>query len=62
MTAPVLGLETPEQKAARLTAEQKQNTLTAAGAVRANGTLSLLVTGIGAGSACRALFNFTELR
>ena len=28
MTAPALGLETPEQKAARLAAEQKANTLT----------------------------------
>ena len=37
-------------------------TLDRAGAVRANGTLSLLVTGIGGTSATRALMNFTEIR
>lgn len=37
-------------------------TLDRAGAVRANGTLSLLVTGIGGTSATRAMFNFTEIR
>ncbi len=33
-----------------------------AGAVRANGTLSLLVSGLGGTSASRATFNFTEVR
>lgn len=37
-------------------------TLDRAGAARANGTLSLLVTGIGGTSATRAVFNFTEVR
>lgn len=37
-------------------------TLDRAGAVRANGTLSLFVTGIGGASASRALFNFLEVR
>lgn len=37
-------------------------TLDAAGAVRAMGTLSLLVTGIGGTSACRATMNWKELR
>jgi hypothetical protein len=37
-------------------------TLDAAGAVRANGTLSVLVQGIGATSACRASINWRELR
>lgn len=37
-------------------------TLDRAGAVRANGTVSLLVTGIGGSSACYATMNFTELR
>jgi hypothetical protein len=37
-------------------------TLDAAGAVRALGTLSLLVTGIGGTSACRASFNWREVR
>lgn len=37
-------------------------TLDTAGAVRAMGTLSLLVTGIGATSACRASMNWKELR
>jgi hypothetical protein len=36
--------------------------LDAAGAVRALGTLSLLVTGIGGTSACRAVINFREIR
>ena len=33
-----------------------------AGAVRANGTLSVLVTGIGGTSTCRTSINFKELR
>ena len=33
-----------------------------AGAVRANGTLTLLVTGIGGTSATRAIFNYSEVR
>ena len=37
-------------------------TLDRAGAVRANGTLSLLVTGLGGSSVTYAAFNFTELR
>jgi len=37
-------------------------TLDAAGAVRANGRLTLLITGIGGTSACRASLNFTEIR
>jgi hypothetical protein len=37
-------------------------TLDAAGAVRANGTLSLLATGIGAASACRGAISWTERR
>lgn len=37
-------------------------TLDRAGAVRANGTLSLNVTGLGGASATRALFNFSEIR
>jgi hypothetical protein len=37
-------------------------TLNAAGAVRADGTLSLLVQGVGGASACRASFNWSELR
>lgn len=37
-------------------------TLNAAGAVRAMGTLSLLVTGVGGTSACRASMNWKELR
>ena len=37
-------------------------TLNRAGAVRANGTLSLVVTGIGGSSATRALFTFSEVR
>lgn len=37
-------------------------TLDAAGAVRALGTLSILVTGIGATSACRAALSWTERR
>jgi hypothetical protein len=39
-------------------------TLNAAGALRADnfGRLTLLVTGIGAGSACRASFNWREIR
>lgn len=37
-------------------------TLNAAGAVRSLGTLSLIVTGIGGASACRAFFNFKEIR
>lgn len=37
-------------------------TLDAAGAVRALGTLSLIVTGLGATSATRAVFNWKELR
>lgn len=37
-------------------------TLDAAGAVRINGTLSLLVQGIGSTSACRASINWRELR
>lgn len=36
--------------------------LNRAGAVRANGTLSLLVSGVGGTSASRAVFNFTEVR
>jgi len=37
-------------------------TLDAAGAVRALGTLSLLVTGDGATSVCKAIFNWHEVR
>lgn len=37
-------------------------TLDRAGAVRANGTLSLVVTGIGGTSAARAVFNYSEVR
>ncbi len=37
-------------------------TLNRAGAVRANGTLTLVVTGIGGASATRAMFNFIEVR
>lgn len=37
-------------------------TLNEAGAVRANGTLSVLVTGIGATSACRTTLSWTERR
>jgi hypothetical protein len=37
-------------------------TLNRAGAVRALGTLTLLVTGIGGTSTCRASFNFKEIR
>jgi hypothetical protein len=37
-------------------------TLDRAGAVRANGTLSLLVTGLGGTSATRAVLNFAEVR
>jgi hypothetical protein len=37
-------------------------TLDAAGAVRSMGTLTLLVTGIGGTSACRAVMNWKELR
>lgn len=37
-------------------------TLDAAGAVRANGTLTILVQGIGGTSACRASLNWRELR
>lgn len=37
-------------------------TLDAAGAVRANGTISLLVNGVGGSSACRAVMNWHELR
>lgn len=37
-------------------------TLDAAGAVRAFGTLTLIVTGLGGESACRAIFNFKEIR
>jgi hypothetical protein len=37
-------------------------TLDRAGAVRANGTLHLIVTGIGGGSATRAVMNFSEIR
>lgn len=37
-------------------------TLDASGAVRANGTLTLIVTGIGGTSACRAAFNWREIR
>jgi hypothetical protein len=36
--------------------------LNAAGAVRANGTITLLVTGIGGTSACRAIMNWKEIR
>jgi len=37
-------------------------TLDAAGAVRALGTLTLIVTGVGGASACRAIFNWHEIR
>jgi hypothetical protein len=37
-------------------------TLNAAGVVRANGTITLLVTGIGGSSACRAIMNWKEIR
>jgi hypothetical protein len=37
-------------------------TLDRAGAVRANGTYTLLVTGIGGTSATRATMNFSEVR
>jgi hypothetical protein len=37
-------------------------TLNAAGAVRPLGTLSLIMTGIGGSSACRAIFNWKEVR
>jgi hypothetical protein len=37
-------------------------TLDAAGAVRALGTVTLLVSGIGGNSACEAVLNFTEVR
>lgn len=37
-------------------------TLDRAGAVRANGTLSLFVTGISGTSDCRAVFNYSEVR
>lgn len=37
-------------------------TLDQAGAIRANGTLSLIATGIGGSSACRAIFNWREIR
>lgn len=37
-------------------------TLSSAGAVRANGTLSVLVTGLGATSACRVALNWKEIR
>ena len=37
-------------------------TLNAAGAVRANGTLTLLVTGLGASSACRVKISWKEIR
>lgn len=37
-------------------------TLDRAGAVRANGTFSLLVTGLGGSSASRAILNFAEIR
>jgi hypothetical protein len=33
-----------------------------AGAVRANGTLTLLVTGVGGASATRAAINYSEVR
>ena len=37
-------------------------TLNKAGAVRANGTLTLLAQGIGGASAVRAVLNFSEVR
>ena len=37
-------------------------TLDRAGAVRANGTLTLVITGLGQTSATRAMFNFSEVR
>lgn len=51
-----------KEAVSKIIASRYPITLDRAGAVRAMGTLSLIVTGIGGASATRALFNFTELR
>lgn len=61
--APGSGLGTsPSTPTTRLIADRYPITLDRAGAVRALGTLSLIVTGIGGTSATRASINFREIR
>ena len=47
---------------ARILSQRVPITLDAAGAVRALGTVSLIVTGIGANTACRGIMNWKEVR
>ena len=53
---------TAKQSTARQLASKYPISLDRAGAVRANGTLTLLVTGIGGTSATRAILNYSEVR
>jgi hypothetical protein len=46
----------------RLLANKYPITLDVAGAVRSLGTLSVIATGIGGTSACRAILNWKEIR